>query len=58
MAHTFNLSTGDAEAGEFQSSRPACFIYQVPSQPSLDSSEYNQNQKAGEDISESCSMSQ
>ena len=35
MAHTFNPSTWEAEAGEFLSSRPAWFTDWVPGQPRL-----------------------
>jgi hypothetical protein len=35
VAHTFNPSTQEAEAGRFLSSRPAWFIKWVPGQPGL-----------------------
>jgi hypothetical protein len=35
VVHTFNLSTWEAEAGGFLSSRPAWSTEQVPGQPGL-----------------------
>jgi hypothetical protein len=45
VAHTFNPSTWEAEAGRFLSSRPAWFTQQVPGQPNLHRETLSENRQ-------------
>ena len=49
VAHTFNPSTPEAEAGRSLSLRPAWSTEQVLGQPSLDNEGNHRKQKDGED---------
>jgi hypothetical protein len=57
VAHTFNPSTREAEAGGFLSSRPAWSTEWVPGQPRLHREKQNKTPKEWDTVGHGCNHS-